>query len=430
MNTSEKEAREETVDVLVLLVILFSMSAFFSGSETAFFSVPLARLNSLRETSPSTYERIARLRSDPKRLIITVLIGGEIANISISSIFTSLFSRLMEQGSEVTSLIVSTCAILMFGDLIPKSIAFVHGINYVRVASFPLTFFMKVITPVRFVVEKISSGILYLFGVREPSEFLYFSESKFRTLVDEGEKSGEVDRAESRLIHNIFELSDKVARDAMTPVNDVFMVEKGISFGELLRLMKIYRHSRIPVYEGSRNNVVGILYFKDILKHAKEKGGDVDWLGYVREPYFVPETKSLSDLLNEMQRRKIHMSVVISEYGTVSGIVTMEDILEELFGEIRDEYDVEEKLVIPIDERTKIVSAKLPVDEFNRIFGVSIDDDEFDTVGGLVLHLFGHLPKRGEKVKFGNLEFTVERVQGIRIHEVRVRTLGGGKSGN
>ncbi len=406
------------------------MSAFFSGSETAFFSVPLSRLNGLKETSPSVYERIAFLRSDPRRLIVTVLIGGEIANISISSLFTSLITRMMEQGGEIVSLVVSTCAILMFGDLIPKSVAFVHGVSYVRVASFPLYLFMRLVAPVRLVVEKIASGILYLFGVSEPKEFLYFSESKFRTLIDEGEKSGEVDRSESRLIHNIFELTDKSAHEAMTPVNDVFMVEKDLSFSELIKRMKIYRHSRIPVYEGSRNNIIGILYFKDILRHAREREDDVDWTVYLREPYFVPESKRLSDLLNDMQKKKIHMAIVIDEYGAVSGIVTMEDILEELFGEIRDEYDVEEKMVIPVDDRTKIVSARMPVEEFNKIFGTSLTDEEYDTVGGFVLDLFGYLPRKGEKKKFGNLEIAVERVQGIRIYEVRVRLLEGEGDGS
>jgi CBS domain containing-hemolysin-like protein len=396
------------------------MSAFFSASETAFFSVSVPELNIIKETGPSHYARISYLRADPRRLIITILIGNEIANIAISSIITGLFTRALFTRSEIFSLLVSTFAILMFGDLIPKSIAFAHSPKYVKFASFPLKHFMRIITPFRFLVEKVAGGFFYLFGFRDSDELLYFSESKFRTLVDEGEKIGELDRTESSLIHNIFDLGDKTAYEVMTPVNDVFMIESSTRFVDVVSQIKLYRHSRIPIYRDERNNIIGILYFKEILEHAEDQTTEVNWHKYLREPYFVPETKRLSDLLSDLRKRKTHMSVIIDEFGDVSGIATMEDILEELFGEIRDEYDMEEAEVHDLDERTKVISGKMAIDDFNQIFGTEIEDEEFETIAGFILHLFGYLPKRGEKVVHNGIEFTVERLKGIRVLDVKV----------
>ncbi len=411
------------MSVLIYLLILFCMSAFFSASETAFFSVSVPELNIIKETGPSHYSRISYLRADPRRLIITILIGGEIANIAISSIITGLFTRALYTGSEIYSLIISTFAILMFGDLIPKSIAFAHSSKYVKFASFPLKYFMRIIGPFRYLVEKIAGGFLFLFGFKESEDLLYFSESKFRTLVDEGEKIGELDRAESSLIHNIFDLGDKTAYEVMTPVNDVFMIESSARFVDVVSQIKLYRHSRIPVYREERNNIIGILYFKEILEHAEDQTTDVDWHQYLREPYFVPETKRLSDLLSDLRKRKTHMSVIIDEFGDVSGIATMEDILEELFGEIRDEYDREEDELRDIDEMTNVISGKMAIDKFNQIFGTEIEDEEFETIAGFILHLFGYLPKRGEKVFHGDIEFTVEKLKGIRILDVKVQKM-------
>lgn len=417
------------MSVLIYLLILFCMSAFFSASETAFFSVSVPEMNIIKETGPSHYARISYLRADPRRLIITILIGNEIANIAISSIITGLFTRALYMGSEVFSLLLSTFAILMFGDLIPKSIAFAHSPRYVKFASFPLKFFMRLIGPFRFLVEKVAGGMFYLFGFKDSDDLLYFSESKFRTLVDEGEKIGELDRTESSLIHNIFELGDKTVYEVMTPVNDVFMIDSTIRFFDVISQIKLYRHSRIPVYTGERNNIIGILYFKEILEHAEDQTTDVNWHTYLREPYFVPETKRLSDLLSDLRKRKTHMSVVIDEFGDVSGIATMEDILEELFGEIRDEYDMEVAELHDIDERTKVISGMMSIEEFNRIFDTEIQDEEFETIAGFILHLFGYLPKRGEKVVYEGITFVVERLKGIRILDVKVEKSqpGGGE---
>ncbi len=400
--------------------MLFVLSAFFSASETAFFAITTPQLSEIKGKWPSLHKRISSLRKDPNRLIITVLIGGECANITISALITGHLTRTFTNGGAILSLIVSTVAIMMFGDLIPKSIAFVYSSQYVRAASIPLKFFMKLITPIRLILEGISNSFLYIVGIRKPDEFHSFSESKFRTLVDEGEKSGEVDRAESTLIHNIFELGDQKASDVMTPINDVFMIENFLKFPDVVPLIKMYRHSRIPVFKGDRNTIVGILYFKDTLQYLKGSHQEVDWHSFLKEPYFVPESKRLLDLLNDMRKRKIHLSIIIDEFGDVIGIVTMEDILEELFGEIRDEYDGEESQIYHLTEKVKIISGKMDIDDFNDLYETDLASDEFDTVAGMILHLFGYLPKRGEKVCLGNLEFTVERLKGIRLLDVRV----------
>jgi putative hemolysin len=253
------------------------------------------------------------------------------------------------------------------------------------------------------------------------------SEAEFRALVDAGEETGTLDSEEKELIHNIFEMTDRRAGEIMTPLPDVFMIPRDLPYEELVARYRRYRRSRIPVYEGERNNVVGVLHFKQLLRPMAEGGKPPVWQDLVRPPYVVPEVQKLPPLLREFQRRKVHIAVVVDEYGETCGIVTLEDVLEELFGEIREERDRGEREIVPRPDGSSLVLGKTPIRHFNESFGTEFPDLEFDTVAGFLLHEFGRMPAPGEKTSREGISFTVERMKGLRIVEVGVRPALTGK---
>jgi CBS domain containing-hemolysin-like protein len=236
--------------------------------------------------------------------------------------------------------------------------------------------------------------------------------------VDVAEEEEEIEEEERELIHSVFEFGDTVVREVMVPRPDMVTVRADASLDEAMETILKAGYSRVPIYEGDTDNIVGVLYAKDLLKriHESKEGAKVSELG--RPPIFVPEQKKVAELLREMQSRRIHMAIVVDEYGGTAGLVTIEDLIEEIVGEIVDEYDQEEPLVEPIDENTIRVDAKMPIDEVNELLGADLPHDEWDTVGGLVFGLTGRVPAVGEKVRYDSLEFVTERVTGRRIQKV------------
>jgi CBS domain containing-hemolysin-like protein len=241
--------------------------------------------------------------------------------------------------------------------------------------------------------------------------------------VDVGEETGTLDAGEKELIHNIFELTDQRAGEIMTPLADVFMVPAALPYRDLLDQLRRFRRSRIPVYEGERQNVIGVLHFKELLRPMAEGGEDVGWLSLVKPPFVIPASKKLPLLLRQFQKLKIHLALVVDEFGEPVGIVTLEDVLEELFGDIREEHDREEKESVSRPDGSFRILGKMPVHRFNEAFGTDLPDQEWDTVAGLLLHEFGRLPGRGDSTVLGDHRFTVERMKGIRIVEVGVRKI-------
>jgi putative hemolysin len=276
-------------------------------------------------------------------------------------------------------------------------------------------------------MEIMAKGILRLLGGGEVAgKRAAFTEREFRALVDVGGESGTLDPGERELIHNIFELTDQRAGEIMTPIADVFMVPVDIPRPELLAQFRKYRRSRIPVYRAERRDVFGILYLRDLLRPPAEGEEEAPLSGLLKPPFVVPTSKKLPLLLREFQRLKVHLALVVDEFGEIVGIVTLEDVLEELFGEIREEHDREEKELVPRPDGSWGVLGKMPIHRFNDAFQAGLPDQEWDTVAGLLLHEFGRLPGRGDSIVLGPFRFTVERVRGIRIVEVCVRNIAEG----
>lgn len=412
----------------VLIPLLLIVSAFFSASETAFFALRRVDLLRWKEEGNRVGGLIEKMLSAPSSLITTIFIGNEIANVSISSLVTGLVLPLYPRYGKLIATAVGMLLILVVGDIGPKSIVWPRAGAFSLVAVRPFRAFSRVVAPVRFVLEGLARGILALLGGGTlSSTWGVLSEREFRALVDVGEEEGTLEPGEKTLIHNIFELTEQRAGEVMTPLADVFMVPAGMPYAELLAQVNRYRRSRIPVYEGERQNVVGILYVKELLPAVAEGAPDVDWRPLATLPFVVPASKKLPLLLRQFQQRKIHMALVVDEFGEIVGIITLEDVLEELFGEIMEEHDREEREVTPGPGGSCRVLGKMPIHRFNARFGTGLPDEEWDTVAGLLLHAFGRVPSRGDAIVLGGLRFGIERLKGIRIVEVSVTPVTGGK---
>ncbi|GAB4371976.1 MAG: hemolysin family protein [Deltaproteobacteria bacterium] len=410
---------------LLLLPLLFLASAFFSATETALFALRRVDLLKWKREGNRVAEIIETMLERPSRIITSLFIGNELVNVSISSLTAALLIPLLGSHGEVVSLAAGTLGILILGDITPKCVVWPRARAFSLFAAKPMRVFSRIVAPVRFLLEVLADGILRLMGTRPASDAEKgVSEREFRALVDAGEQSGTIERGERELIHNIFEMTDSRAGEIMTPLADVHMVPKGLPRAALLAQARKYRRSRIPVFEGTRGNIVGILYLREMLRGMAEgEEAAEDWSGLIKPPFVVPTSIKLPLLLREFQKMKIHLALVVDEFGEPVGIVTLEDVLEELFGEIREEHDRDEEEAVRRGDDSFLVRGKMPIHRFNEMFSASLPDREWDTVAGLLLHEFSRLPGRGDSIVLGRFRFTVERVKGIRIVEVLVQPI-------
>jgi magnesium and cobalt exporter, CNNM family len=364
---------------------------------------------------------IAAMLQRPTHLIITFLVGNEIVKVALSVAATSLALLLYGEGGEYIAIVATAIMLLLGGEVTPKSLAVRYPERVSRIVAWPIRAFDYAITPLRWGLRKLVDAVM---GAHVERPISLITAEEFKTLAEIGEDEGIIDQRERYLIQRVFEFAGHRVSQIMTPRTDIFALEVSESLAVALPKIKDNRFSRIPVYEGVIDQVIGILYAKDLLPYSRHPEVEVKLPDLLHPVFFVPESKRIDDLLREFQRNKVHMAIVVDEYGGVSGLVTMEDALEELVGEIVDEFDIEEVLCRQIDLQTYVVSARLPLDEFNAKLGVSIPRGDADTIGGHVFHLFGKLPKRGESVSAHGLTFMIEHIKGTRILEIRVRREG------
>lgn len=411
---------------IVLIPILMLVSAFFSASETAFFALRRIDLMRWKEEGNRPGGLIEKMLDAPSSLITTIFIGNELSNVSISALFASLLVSAIPLYGEAVATAAATLSVLLFSDIVPKTLVWPRARAFSLVAVRPFVLFAKAVAPVRLLVEAAAKGVLSLMGGEQfSSTWGVLSEREFRAMVDVGEEAGTLDAGEKKLIHNIFEMTEQRAGEIMTPLADVFMVPSGLSYPELLAQIGRYRRSRIPVYGNGRQDIVGILYVKELIRAMAEGESEVDWRPLAVAPFAVPASKKLPLLLRQFQQRKIHLALVVDEFGEVVGIITLEDVLEELFGEILEEHDREEREVTHAPGGALRVLGKMPIHRFNERFGTNLPDEEWDTVAGLLLHEFGRLPARGDAIVLHGHRFVVERLKGIRILEVAVKPVDG-----
>ncbi len=411
------------VEQIVLLFVLLILSGFFSSSETALFSISRTKARHLAKQTGKVYILIKQMKEDPHRLLSTILIGNNIVNVAASAIATRLtidvFTTYDTFGASTSYAIgtvtgIMTFLILVFGEVFPKSVATRNSVVVARAVIYPIYWCSLIFFPVVLFLDFIPK----LTGKIRPTPAV--TEEELRTFVEVVEEEGEIKETEKVLIHNVFEFDDTNASEILTPRADMFIIEADAPLD--LRTIAESGFTRIPVIQEGIDNVVGILNVKDLLaSHAKcENITDVRQL--MRPPYFVPEHIKLDALLRQFKKRKSHMAIVVDEHGGVSGIITLEDAIEELVGEIRDETDKEERLIVRQKNRDWIVLGKTDIDEVNETIGMNIPDaTEYDTFSGYVLEQIGRIPSEDESITLGDFDIIVKSMDGNRIKEYIVR---------
>ncbi len=335
---------------LIVLAVLLLLSAFFSGSETALFSLGSVRLEKLKESGHPKAKVIETLLERPRRLLISILLGNELVNITASAVAASICISMLGDSGKWVAIAVMIPLLLTFGEILPKTTAIYRSEQCSRVVAGPLSFFARAVFPIRWIIGKIVDGVLRVFGSQAETQESIFREEEIRDLVDVGHQEGVLEKQERELIHKVFRFGDTIVASVMTPKGAVFSLPLQLDPTELLAEVRKERYSRVPIYSGEKNNIVGILNTKDLLALSLERGeGEkINIHRLLRPPHFVPPSKKIDELLRECQKQRIHMAIVVNEYGHCTGLVTVEDLLEEIFGEIYDEYDAEESAPSPL----------------------------------------------------------------------------------
>ncbi|MDD6351550.1 MAG: hemolysin family protein [Lachnospiraceae bacterium] len=405
---------------LIIMLILLAMSAFFSGAETALTTVSQIKMKTMAKDGDSRAERVLKVLEKKDKMLSAILIGNNIVNLSASSLATTVATKLLGSVGAGIATGILTFLILIFGEITPKSRAQVHNVDLSLKYAGIIYVLMQVLTPIIFVINKISGGILRLIDGNKGEDGQKMTEEELRTIVDESKEEGVILTNEQKYIHNLFDFSDATAKEVMIPRIDVTMVNVNWSYEKLMDLIREEMLTRMPVYEGDKDHVIGIINVKDLLL---KKDGDFHIRDYLREAYFTYEQKNTLELFQEMRKNSISMAIVLDEYGAVAGLITMEDLLEELVGEIRDEYDSdEEDDIVVLSDREFLVQGSMNLEDLCKVLPLNFESDDYDTLGGYLTGLFDHVPEVGETyVTKEGILLRVVATGHQRIEKVRIR---------
>lgn len=409
--------------IIVLIGGLLLLAAFAAMAETAISRVGRAKAHHLAQDKRRGAAALVKITEDPAPFLNIVLLLTLLCHITATVLATTLAIRIADDAGEAIATVAMTFLIFVFAEVVPKTYTVQRTDRAALFMARPVLWLGRLLRPIGKVLIGISNAMMVLLPGHGLPKGPFVTEEEIRHMVDVAEEEQEIEEDERELIHSVFEFGDTVVREVMVPRPDMVSLPANTAFNVALKTIVDAGYSRIPLYEGDTDNIVGLLYAKDLLKRVHESKNDAKVSTLGRAPTFIPEQKKVSELLREMQTQHVHMAIVVDEYGGTAGLVTIEDLIEEIVGEIVDEYDKEEPLVEPIDDETIRVDAKMAIDEVNELLGVELPHEEWDTVGGLVFGLTGRVPVAGEKVRFDSIEFRTERVTGRRIQKVVIRKL-------
>ena len=405
---------------IIILLILLALSAFFSSNETALMSVNRIRLRSLAdEGNKRAAMALDILENQTPKLLSAILIGNNIVNISASSLATTLAYSFGGYMVSIVTLIL-TVLILIFGEITPKNYATINSekitLRYIPVFKFLMT----IMTPVIFIINLFSRGVMRLMRVDPDEANKAMTEEELRTIVDVSHEDGVIESDEKEMIYNVFDLGDATAKDIMVPRVHVTFADVASTYDELIDIFREDKFTRLPVYKDSQNNIVGIINMKDLLLYDKDTEFVID--NFLRKPHFTYERKSISDLLVEMKDSTFNIAIVLDEYGDMAGLITLEDILEEIVGEIHDEYDEkEDELVQKISDREYIIEGSMHLDDVNDHLDTELDSEDYDSLGGFIIEHLDRLPVAGDEViTEDGIRLIVEKLDKNRIEKVHV----------
>ncbi|MBM7702710.1 hemolysin family protein [Metabacillus iocasae] len=402
-----------------LLTILIFLSAFFSSAETAFSSVNKIRLKNYVDEKRRGSKKALYIAENFDKALSTILIGNNVVNIAASSISAKVAIDVFGGNTAlVISTVLMTILILIFGEVLPKSIAKEHAESFTLMISTVLFFLIRILTPITYLLVLLKTVVSRLFTSKEPAPSV--TEEEIKVMVDLSEEEGVIDNKEKELVHRSLDFNDILVGEILQPRIDMVAVEVNQSIEEIRDMFLEERYSRVPVYEDNIDNVIGILSEREFLSHLVQ-GKEVNIRELVRDPLFVVESMKISTLLPELQKNKVHMAIVVDEFGGTSGLVTLEDILEEIVGEIWDEHDEKVKIVNQIDEYNYEFNAELPLDEFVKFVNIAEPESTYHTLGGWIFEQFERIPAEGDTFEYAHLTFIVNEVENRRIRKVLVR---------
>lgn len=411
------------VTQIIILLILLLLSCFFSSAETSLTTINKLRIRSLADENVKGAKTVVKLIEDPSKMLSAILIGNNVVNLSASSIATSLaIDHFGSVGAGIATGIV-TIMILIFGEITPKTLATIHAEKLSLQYAGIIYFLTQLLTPVIYIVNRISLVILRLLRVDPNKRVSAITENELRTIVDVSHEEGIIESEERRMITNVVDFGDSLAKDVMVPRIDMEFADIDLTYDELVTAFSIEKYTRLPVYQETRDNIVGIVNLKDVFFYKGEKE-DFCLKDIMRDPYFTYEYKNTSELFIEMKKESIPLAIVLDEYGATAGLLTLEDLIEEIVGDIRDEYDSDEEDSIQcISDNEFIVDGNTKLNDINEIIGLHIESDDYDSIAGHIIGLLDHLPSQGETVEDDHVIYTVDAVDKNRIDKVHIVVL-------
>lgn len=405
---------------IVSLIVCLTLSAVFSASETALMSLSKIRIKQMVENKEKGADRINKLLSDPNKLISSILIGNNVVNIAASSLMASLAIEKFGNSGVGIATGIMTLLVLIFGEITPKSLAAQKAEKFsVRLSGF-VQLCMTVLSPISFALSKVTNFMIKILGGHVDKNQPFITQEELKTIVSVSHKEGVLEGEEKDMIYNVFDFSNSRVNDVMITRTEMVAIDVKSSYEEVIRVISEEQYSRIPVYEDTIDNIIGILYVKDLVFLQGQKDSGFDLREYIRKPHFTYEFKPTKDLFEEMRANRIHMVIVVNEYGGAEGIITMEDLIEEIVGDIEDEYDKETNDIEIIKENEYVVNGNTRIEEINDLIGTHIESEDFDTIAGFVIGLVHNIPELKQEIEYENIKFIVENVNGSRIEKIRI----------
>ncbi|TAK27195.1 MAG: HlyC/CorC family transporter [Chloroflexota bacterium] len=416
------------LSIVVVAVCLFFV-AFFSSSEASLISVSKIRILHLAEQANKAAQAIQRMVAKHDNFFATILLTENLFIVFASSLGTALALSIIGERGVIFAPLVMTILIVLVGEITPKTLAARHAERYALLVARPMELIMRMLSPIIFVFTLSPKLIMRLIGDRGEARSPFITEAELRMLINIGEEEGTVEEVERELLENVFQFGDRLVREVMVPRPEIVGIETNANLDSFLQVFSHSSRARFPVYEDSLDNVVGILSIKDVLAALVNNSIDKRHpiASWVRPAHFVPETKRIGVLLGEMQARKIQMAIAVDEFGGTAGLVTLQQLVEEIVGSMGDELEEDEEDVKAIDERTVEVDAGMRVDEFNDELDAQLPDGDYETLAGFMLSNLGHIPREGEHVRHGKLRISIAEMKGLKIEKLRVVTHEGGE---
>lgn len=405
---------------IVLLIILLIGSGFFSASETALMSLSKIKMRHMEEDGVKGAKLVSTLIEDSNRLLTSILIGNNIVNIAATSITTSLFTAMLGAQGVAIATGLMTVLVLIFGEITPKTISANNPEKASLVVAKPIKFFVTILTPIVWIFNIITKVIFKLFGVDDKGVKPFITEEELKTMVNVSHEEGLLEMEEREIINNVFEFGDMQAKEAMVQRLDIVAIDMEDSYEEIIDLFKTEKLSRMPVYEETIDDIIGILNIKDIIFLSDEEIENFDIKKYMREAFFTYEFKKITQLLEEMKKDKSQMAIVVDEYGGPAGLITIEDLVEVIVGDIEDEYDEEEDEIQVISPNEFLVDGSTKISDVNEILNIELESEEFDSIGGYIIGYIRHIPEENEIIEMDNIKFNIESVDKNRIKKIRI----------